>query len=177
MTSRVMRLPWLPFPRAPRTSLSAGAGTGGSISPGGPVTVGQGMNYTFTITPNSGYTISSVTVDGTNEGAISTYTFTGITAAHTITAAFTAASATNLSQGKTATASSSYAGYPASNANDGILTTAWDARNGTYPAWWEVNLGASHTITQVVLDFFPPRPRPGNMKSRDPPTAPPGRPW
>jgi hypothetical protein len=69
-------------------TITASAGSGGSISPSGNVNVSQGANQTFTITPNSGFSISSVTVDGANQGAISSYTFSNVQANHTISAAF-----------------------------------------------------------------------------------------
>jgi len=69
-------------------TITASAGTGGSISPTGAVSVASGSSKTFTITPNSGYAISSVTVDGVNQGGISSYTFSNVTANHTISAAF-----------------------------------------------------------------------------------------
>ena len=68
--------------------ISAHAGTGGSISPSGSVSVLEGNSQPFTITPASGYHISDVTVDGISKGAISTYTFENVTAAHTIEATF-----------------------------------------------------------------------------------------
>jgi hypothetical protein len=72
----------------PTFTITASAGSGGSISPSGTVTVNQGANQSFTITPNSGYSISSVTVDGANQGVITSYTFSNVQAAHTISAAF-----------------------------------------------------------------------------------------
>ncbi len=66
----------------------ASAGNGGGISPSGEVPVTEGGSRTFTITPNANYTIASVRVDGINEGAISSYTFTNVTAGHTIHATF-----------------------------------------------------------------------------------------
>ncbi|MEG0090585.1 MAG: S-layer homology domain-containing protein, partial [Oscillospiraceae bacterium] len=69
-------------------TITASASTGGSISPSGNVTAVRGENKTFTITASSGYSISSVTVDGANQGAISSYTFSNVQAPHTITAAF-----------------------------------------------------------------------------------------
>ena len=48
----------------------------------------QGGSQTFTIAANTGYQISSVTVDGVSQGAISSYTFSNVTAAHTISATF-----------------------------------------------------------------------------------------
>jgi len=56
-------------------TITASAGTGGSISPTGTVTVNSGASQTFAITPNSGYQISAVTVDGVSVGAVSSYTF------------------------------------------------------------------------------------------------------
>ena len=69
-------------------TISASAGTGGSISPSGSVLVNQGLNQAFTITANNGYIISAVLVDGTSQGAVSTYTFTNVQTSHTISASF-----------------------------------------------------------------------------------------
>jgi hypothetical protein len=69
-------------------SISASAGTGGSISPSGSILVNQGSNQAFTITANNGYTTSAVLVDGTNQGAITSYTFTNVQTSHTISASF-----------------------------------------------------------------------------------------
>jgi hypothetical protein len=77
-----------PFGSGNTFTISASAGSGGSISPSGAVNVNQGNNQSFTITPNSGFSISSVTVDGANQGAITSYTFSNVQANHTISAAF-----------------------------------------------------------------------------------------
>jgi hypothetical protein len=61
--------------------------TNGVISPG-TVSVTYGGSQTFTITPNSGYDVSVVTVDGISQGAITSYPFTNVIAAHTISATF-----------------------------------------------------------------------------------------
>ena len=73
---------------APPHTIAASAGTGGVISPSGNVTVDDSADKTFTISPNSGYHISSVTVDEINQGAIGSYTFTNVTSGHTISATF-----------------------------------------------------------------------------------------
>ncbi|MPM34889.1 hypothetical protein SDC9_81479 [bioreactor metagenome] len=70
-------------------TITATAGGGGSISPSGAVSVAAGGNQTFTITPNSNYSISSVTVDGVSQGAVASYAFTNVSAAHTISTSFT----------------------------------------------------------------------------------------
>src|SRR4029079_9394505 len=50
--------------------------------------VDYGADQTFAITPAVGYHIADVLVDGTSIGAVGTYTFTGVTAGHTIAASF-----------------------------------------------------------------------------------------
>ena len=66
--------------------ITSSAGTGGSITAS--ATVNYGSSKTFTITPNTGYKISDVKVDGTSVGAVSIYTFSNVTATHTISATF-----------------------------------------------------------------------------------------
>ena len=75
-------------------TLTASAGTGGTISPSGIITVNHGANQTYTITPNTGYSVATVTVDGVSQGAITSFTFNNVTANHTISATFTANSYT-----------------------------------------------------------------------------------
>lgn len=70
-------------------TITATAGTGGSISPSGAISVQEGNNQSFTITPGTNYSIASVMVDGANVGAISSYTFSNVRADHSISATFT----------------------------------------------------------------------------------------
>ncbi|WP_279341236.1 PKD domain-containing protein [Geothrix mesophila] len=79
-------------------TITASAGTGGTISPTGAVTVASGGSQAFTISPSAGYIISSVTVDGVNQGALSSYTFSNVTAGHTIAAAFAASTGSSLKE-------------------------------------------------------------------------------
>jgi len=72
-------------------TITASSGVNGSITPSGNVTVNHGANQTFTITPNTGYRIADVMVDGASVGAVSSYTFSNVTSAHTISASFTVA--------------------------------------------------------------------------------------
>ncbi|MBF0102265.1 MAG: DUF1566 domain-containing protein, partial [Desulfobacterales bacterium] len=69
-------------------TITANVGTGGTISPSGSVSVTHGSSQAFTITANSGYQIADVKVDGTSVGAVSTYTFSNVTANNIIEAAF-----------------------------------------------------------------------------------------
>ena len=69
-------------------NITASSNEGGAISPAGTTTVRKGQSQSYTITPSNGYQIKSVTVDGTNQGAISSYTFSNVTSSHTINATF-----------------------------------------------------------------------------------------
>ncbi len=69
-------------------TITATAETGGTITPTGATTAVQYSNKTFTITPNEGYIISDVLIDGVSVGAVTQYTFSSITANHTIAAKF-----------------------------------------------------------------------------------------
>ncbi len=61
---------------------------------------------------------------------------------------------TPLSQGKPASASSAQHGNGAANGNDGSLSTRWSANSGGYPQWWKVDLGASHSLTNVGINWY-----------------------
>jgi len=71
-------------------TITATAGTGGSISPSGAVAVNCGGTQGFTITPNACNHIVDVLVDGVSVGAVTSYTFTNVAASHTIAASFAA---------------------------------------------------------------------------------------
>ena len=70
-------------------TITAAAGQGGSIDPSGAVQINDGKSKTFTITPDEGYFLSDVKVDGESIGPKTSYTFTNVKAGHTITAEFT----------------------------------------------------------------------------------------
>lgn len=68
--------------------IDASAGSHGSISPSGRVSVASGSSKTFTFTPDEGYEVATVTVDGTPVDSVSSYTFTNVTADHKIAVTF-----------------------------------------------------------------------------------------
>lgn len=70
-------------------TISASAGEGGRISPSGSVEVKYGEDKTFSITPDDGYKIESVIVDGANKGSVGSYTFEDVKGPHSISATFT----------------------------------------------------------------------------------------
>jgi methionine-rich copper-binding protein CopC len=85
--------------KATTYNIVASAGTGsasanGTISPSGTVSVSSGASVSFVISPNTGYAVSAVTVDSVSVGAVTSYTFSNVTANHTINATFAASDAT-----------------------------------------------------------------------------------
>ena len=132
-----------------RWTITASAGANGSISPSGTVAVAQGASQAFTITANSGYHVSDVQVDGASAGAVTSYTFTNVTANHTIAASFAATSST----GPWPMASGDYLENFADIANwtngftSGIGATRWGAvpvgGSGTIP-------NGTHTTTSTA---------------------------
>ena len=69
-------------------TIEATAGAGGSISPSGNVSVREGGDQTFTITPDKGYAVANVKIDGKSIGAVKSYTFENVSSLHTIEAIF-----------------------------------------------------------------------------------------
>ena len=69
-------------------TITASNGSNGTINPSGAVIVNYSANQTFTFTPNTGYYVDSLIVDGVRQTSASSYTFTNITANHTIRVTF-----------------------------------------------------------------------------------------
>ncbi|MHC1745388.1 MAG: PKD domain-containing protein [Syntrophobacteraceae bacterium] len=117
-------------------AITASAGSNGSISPSGSVSVNHGANASFTITPASGYQIDRVLVDGASVGAVGTYAFNAVTSAHTIAAQFVqranqapvanAGPDQTVSEGATVTLS----GAGSSDPDDGISSYSWKVLTG-----------------------------------------------
>lgn len=118
-------------------SISASSGIGGSITPSGPVFVNHGSSRTFTITPNTGYSIADVLVDGVSTGQVSTYTFDNVTADHTIVANFVL---------KTYTITAA-AGPGGSISPSGVVVTNHGS-NGTFT----ITPGPNYGIADVLVD-------------------------
>jgi subtilisin family serine protease len=135
-------------------TITASAGANGAISPCGGVLVNGGASKTFTITPNGGYRVDAVIVDGVSNGVVTTYTFTNVTANHAISATFKGGYR-NLAVGNTASASSEIAGgtYSAAKMNDGNKTTRWSASAATFPQWAKIDLGSQYNISEVEMMF------------------------
>ena len=69
-------------------TITASAGANGSIAPSGVTTVNAGAGQGYTITPNAGYVVQGVLVDGISQGAVTSYSFTNVLANRTISASF-----------------------------------------------------------------------------------------
>lgn len=69
-------------------TITSEAGPGGTISPAGTVSVPEGQDVNFTITPSIGYRVKEVKVDDTSRGVVEEYTFERVSADHSIRAEF-----------------------------------------------------------------------------------------
>jgi MYXO-CTERM domain-containing protein len=82
----------LPVNPVHQYSIKASTDANGAISPSGTVTLNQNDNQTFAFTPHTGLAVASLLVDGVAAPIASSYTFTNVTADHTIAVAFGAPS-------------------------------------------------------------------------------------
>lgn len=69
-------------------TITSSADANGSISPDGAIYLNSGGSQTYIITPGSGYSVKDILVDGVSAGALTSYTFSNVTANHTIAASF-----------------------------------------------------------------------------------------
>jgi hypothetical protein len=69
-------------------TVKASSGEHGIINPSGDVLVDEGAEQAFVITPDTGYQMDDVLVDAQSVGQVTEYTFSGVTADHTIRATF-----------------------------------------------------------------------------------------
>ncbi len=69
-------------------TITATNDTFGAVTPAGITTVNYGATPTYTITPNTGYHVQDVLVNGTSVGAVTSYLFPGVTTNKTISATF-----------------------------------------------------------------------------------------
>jgi hypothetical protein len=120
-------------------TITASAGSGGSITPFGTVTVAAGASQSFAITPAGGYRISDVRVDGVSVGSVSSYNFPNVSGNHTIQASFAA----NVGS-YTITAS---AGSGGSIAPSGTVTVAAGASQS-----FTISAAAGYGISDVRVD-------------------------
>jgi hypothetical protein len=125
-------------------TINASAGANGAISPSGAVSVAQGANRTFTITPNTGFVVAGVTVDGASAGAVTSYTFSNVQANHTISATFTASSGALSFEAEALTRTSS-----------GATTTLQTDANTSGGQWVSLDSNANGQFIEFTLPNIP----------------------
>ena len=157
-----------PFtPEATTFAITASAGLNGSVTPAGITNVAQGEDQIYTITPNTGYTIDSLTVDSVSIATSTSYTFTNVQAPHTISATFsviytlvsTAGTGGSISPLGTITttpgSSRTYTITPDTNYN--ILSLSIDGSPvATSTSYTFSNILANHTIDATFVVIPPP---------------------
>ena len=74
-------------PETRRFTITVEAGPGGSVSPG-TTTVVEGEDVSFTITPNEGYIIERLVVDGVEVHTLDRYSFLTVDSNHTLSVTF-----------------------------------------------------------------------------------------
>ncbi len=135
-------------------TITASAGSGGSISPSGSVSVEQGNSQTFTITPNSGYRIADVSVNGSSVGTVSSYTFSNVTANHRITATFEEISSQQYTLTVNTVGNGSVPLDPAGGTYEAGTVVQLTANPGS--GWlfngWSGDLSGSATPTTITMD-------------------------
>jgi hypothetical protein len=134
-------------------TVTPSAGANGSMTPSTAQAVNYNQTTSFTVTPNSGYTIGTVSgCGGTLVGGV--YTTGPITADCTVAATFTVIPPpANLALNKTASASTTRTGtsYTAAKAVDGSTSTSWMSSTTTSAQWVRVDLGSSQSISYVKI--------------------------
>jgi YD repeat-containing protein len=131
-------------------TITASAGAGGTISPPGPVSVVSRGDCSFTAMPDPGYYVANIVVDGNSLGAATGYTFTNVTAAHTISASFVSAFPITVSVngGGTITPTSTTVNYNASQTFTITANTGFYIANVVVDGA-SVGTPTSHTFANV----------------------------
>ncbi len=148
-------------------AITSSAGPNGSISPLGSTLVNYGGSQAYAITPATGYHVADVLVDGGSVGAVTAYTFTNVTAAHTIAAAFapntytiTPSAGANgainpgTPQGVALGGSATFSIVP--NAGYRVLDVLVDGGSvGAVSSYTFTNVSANHTISATFATLIP----------------------
>ena len=132
----------------------------GTISPSGLVNVPDGGDQKFAMTPDAGFRVSDVRVDGGSVGSVSSYTFYNVTANHTISAQFSKISGQhvvnataddwtiNYPPGKITYPEGSNKTYITESKPGADLTDVMvdNSSKGSVPSYIFTNISASHDI-------------------------------
>ena len=152
------------FASAQTFVIKAKSTAGGTISPSGSVTVQAGADQTFTISPNTGFSITKVVANRVDLGAVTSYTFVNVQKKGAIKAAFKIQS------------------FPVTfSASSGVRISPSGTKTFKYGKLVKVSVTppAGSTATHLKLGFFalmtsptpvivPPVPTPATMASTRP---------
>ena len=132
-------------------SVSSASATGPFASTstcGASIAAGASCTVSVTFTPTAaGAASGNVTVSSNATNPTLTVTLSGT--------GTSSGGSTNLALNAPISASSNTQNYVPSNANDGNTSTYWEGNNGVWPTTLTVNLGASDSLTSVVVDLPP----------------------
>ncbi|MFZ0928751.1 MAG: CARDB domain-containing protein [Syntrophobacteraceae bacterium] len=166
--------------------ITAATPANGQIAPAGATASASGSSQTFSIDPNAGYQISEVLVDGVSVGAASQYTFSNVSACHTISANFASVTANYTisasTQGSGSISPSGTVSVPARTNRAFTMTPAANYRIsdvqvdnvsvGAVSSYTFTNVKANHTIAATfALDTFTITPAAGGDGNISPSTA------
>jgi hypothetical protein len=132
------------------SSVTAGAPFAQTSTCGTSIAAGASCTVSVTFTPTAtGGAAANLTVasNATNPSLTVALTGTGTSGG--------GGTSTNLAQGAPVTASSYTQNYVPANAVDGDTSTYWEGTNGAWPTTFTVNLGATDSLTKVVIDLPP----------------------
>jgi hypothetical protein len=132
------------------SSVTAGAPFAQTNTCGTSIAAGASCTASVTFTPTAaGGASASLTVasNATNPSLTVPLTGTGTSGG--------GGTSTNLAAGAPITASSYAQNYVPANADDGNTSTYWEGTNGAWPTTLTVNLGATDSLTKVVIDLPP----------------------
>ncbi|MBN1844924.1 MAG: fibronectin type III domain-containing protein [Sedimentisphaerales bacterium] len=118
-------------------TIEASCGPGGQIAPSGAVLVAAGQDKTFVFTPETGYQIEQVLVDGASVGAPASYTFADVVASHTLYVSFAPI---------VYTITASVEGTGTIEPAGAVLVAAGGSQGFT------ITPGADHKIVEVLVD-------------------------
>jgi len=139
------------FGDLPTFTITASAGANGSIAPSGAVPVTAGANQGFTMTPDAGFHVDDVLVDGGSVGALAAYTFNNVTANHTIAVSFAGDARTlsvNVTGGGTVLKNPDLPSYP--NNSSVQLTGVGDV--GWAFSAWSGDLVSTNNPENLIMD-------------------------